>query len=314
MTTPKHHQLIILGSGPAGCTAAIYAARANLQPAIITGTEQGGQLVKATKIENWPGEVDGISGTALMEKMLQQAQRFSTEIISDNISQANLAVRPFYLKGDNNEYTCDALIIATGASAKYLNIPSEQKYIGRGVSTCAVCDGFFYKNKKIAIVGGGNTAATDALYLAKLASEITIIHRRDNFRIEPILIEQLKKIPNIKFEFNSVVDEILGDEHGVTGVKIKNSSSNLTKEIEVAGIFIAIGYKPNTDIFINQIEMDQGYIKADYNSITATSIAGVFAAGDVISRNYNQAIIAAASGCAASLDVKNFFNSLHNSR
>ena len=310
MTIPKHHKIIILGSGPAGYTAAIYAARANLEPAIITGSEQGGQLIKTNDIENWPGEDAGISGITLMEKMLKQVQRFDTKIISDNISLANLSKRPFYLKGDNDEYTCNALIIATGASAKYLNIPSEQKLMGRGVSGCAVCDGFFYKNKKVAVIGGGNTAAKDALYMAKLASEVVIIHRRDGLRIEPIVITQLKKTANIKFELNNIVDEILGDEHGVTGIRIKNVATNLTKVIEVTGVFIAVGHKPNSEIFVNQLEMDQGYIKTSlaYGAATATNIPGVFAAGDVASQNYPQAVVAAGFGCMAAIDAKNFFN------
>ena len=312
MNAPKHHRIIILGSGPAGCTAAIYAARANLEPAIITGLEQGGQLTKTTDIENWPGEDSGISGTALMEKMLKQAERFNTKIISDNISQADLSKRPFSLKGDNAEYTCDALIIATGASAKYLGLPSEQKYMGRGVSGCATCDGFFYKNKKVAVIGGGNTAAEEALYLAKLVSEVTIIHRREGLRIEPALVDLLKKTPNIKFELNQVIDEILGDEHGVTGIRTKNVATNLTKDIEVAGVFIAIGHKPNTEIFINQLEMDQGYIKTNsaYGAATETSIPGVFAAGDVTDKNYQQAVVAAGSGCMATIDAKNFLLNL----
>jgi len=310
MTMSKHHKIIILGSGPAGCTAAIYAARANLEPVIITGLEQGGQLTKTNDIENWPGEEIGISGINLMEKMLKQVQRFDTKIISDNILLVNLSKRPFYLKGDNNEYTCNVLIIATGASAKYLNIPSEQKFMGRGVSGCAVCDGFFYKNKKVAVIGGGNTAAKDALYMAKIASEVVIIHRREGLRIEPIVIEQLKKTANIKFELNNIVDEILGDEHGVTGIRIKNVAANLTKVIEVTGVFIAVGHKPNSEIFVNQLEMDQGYIKTSlaYGAPTATSIPGVFAAGDVINQNYHQAVVAAGFGCMAAIDAKNFLN------
>ncbi len=307
MNMPKHHRLIILGSGPAGYTAAIYAARANIEPVIITGLEQGGQLTKTSTIENWPGEAEGISGPILMEKMLKQAQHFGTKIILDNISQVNLASRPFNLKGDD-EYTCDALIIATGAAAKYLGIPSEQKYMGRGVSACAVCDGFFYKNKKVVVVGGGNTATEDALYLAKLATEVIIIHRRDSFRAEPIMIEKLKSSPNIKFELNHVVDEILGDEHGVTGIRIKSVASDSTKEVEVAGIFIAIGNKPNTEIFIDQLEMDQGYIKIGHGAATATDVPGVFAAGDVTNQNYHQAVVAAGFGCMAALDAKNFLD------
>lgn len=310
MSTPKHHRLIILGSGPAGCTAAIYAARANLEPAIITGLEQGGQLTKTMGIENWPGENEKITGTALMEKMLKQAQIFHSEIIMDNISQVNLATQPFCLRGDNDEYSCDALIIATGSAAKYLGISSEQKYIGHGVSGCAICDGSFYKNKKVAVIGGGNTAAETTLYLAKLASEIIIIHRRDQWRAESILVERLKKIPNIKFELNYIVDEIIGDEQGVTGIKIKNVATNSLKEIAVAGIFIAIGYESNTKIFANQLAMNQGYIKIGHGFTTATNIPGVFAAGDVTDQNYHQAIVAAGSGCMAALDVKKFFDSL----
>lgn len=317
----KHYKIIILGSGPAGYTAAIYAARANLESAIITGLEQGGQLTKTSNIENWPGEDAGISGITLMEKMLKQAERFDSKIISDNISQANLSNRPFYLKGDNDEYTCDALIIATGASAKYLGITSEQKYIGRGVSACAVCDGFFYKNKKVAVVGGGNTAAEDALYLSSIASEVTIIHRREGLRIDPITIEKIKKTSNIKFELNHVVDEILGNKDGVSGIRIKNVSSNLTnltkltkltKELTVDGVFVAIGNKPNTEIFTNQLEMERGYIKIDlaYGYATATNIPGVFAAGDVVNQNYHQAVVAAGLGCMAAIDVRNFFNTV----
>ena len=312
MNTPKHHQVIVLGSGPAGSTAAIYTARANLESAIITGMEQGGQITKAANIENWPGENSGISGNDLMEKMLKQAERFGTKIISDNISQVVLSKKPFYLKGDSDEYTCDALIIATGASAKYLGIPSEQLYMGRGVSSCAICDGFFYKNKKVAVVGGGNTAAEDALYLANLAFEVTIIHRREELRIEPITVTKLKNTPNIKFELNYIVDEILGNEHGVTGLRIKNTSSNSTKTLEVDGVFVAIGYKPNTEIFKDQIEINQGYIKVglNNNSPSATNIPGVFAAGDVINQSYHQAVTAAGTGCVAALDAKNFLNSL----
>lgn len=310
MDVPQHYRLMVLGTGPAGCTAAIYAARANLTTAIITGIEQGGQLTKSAKIENWPGESTGITGMALMEKMLNQAQRFNAKVITDSISQVKLKSKPFHLQGDNTTYTCDSLIIATGASAKYLGLPSEQKFMGRGVSACAVCDGFFYKNQKVAVVGGGNTAAENALHLAQLASEVTIIHRRDQFRAEPILVNQLKKLPNINFEFNSIVKEILGNELGVTSIKIKNVGTNVTKELEVAGVFIAIGYQPNTDIFMDQLAMHQGYLKIGYDYPTATSIPGVFAAGDVTDQNYHQAVIAAGSGCMAALDAKKFFDSL----
>lgn len=301
---PKHHKLIILGSGPAGCTAAIYAARANLEPAVITGLELGGRLVKATKIENWPGEDKGISGIELMEKIIIQAKRFGSKIISASISQTNLLIRPFLLKGDSDEYTCDVLIIATGTSAKYLGVKSEQKYIGRGISSCVLCDGSFYKNKKVAIVGSGNHAAENALYLAKISSDVIIINRSNNLRATPKLVEQLRNTPNIKLEFDYVVEEILGNEYGVIGLKIKNISSNLTKEIEAEGVFVAMGYKPNTELFIGQLEMDQDYIKVSHGS--KTSIDGVFAAGDVTTQNYHQAITAAGSGCIAALDAKSF--------
>lgn len=314
MSTSKHHRIIIIGSGPAGCTAAIYAARANLEPAIILGLEQGGQLTKSDMIDNWPGETEGISGVALMEKMLKQARRFDTKIITDHISEVNLTKRPFYLKGDNAEYTCDALIIATGASAKYLGIPSEQKYMGRGVSACAICDGFFYKNKKVAIIGGGNTAAEDALYLAKIATEVTIIHRREEFRMDPISLERLKRTPNIKFKLNSVIDEILGNEHGVTTINIKNTNTNEIQKLDIDGVFIAIGHKPNTEIFIDQLEMSHGYLKVGFTigAITSTNIPGVFASGDVSTHNnHHQAITAAGSGCIAAMDAKNFLDSLY---
>lgn len=305
----KHYPLIILGSGPAGCTAAIYAARANLKPAIIAGLEQGGQLVKTSVIENWPGEDQGISGFSLMENMINQAKRFGSEIISDSIYEANLMDRPFYLKGyDDNEYTCDGLIVATGSIAKSLDIQSEQTYIGRGVSVCALCDGSFYKNKKVVVVGGGNSAFEDAIYLAKLASEVTIIHRRSSFRADHSLVERLKKMANVKFELDCIVEEILGNGSVVSGIRIKNISLNVVKELGVDGVFVAIGYKPNTEIFVGQLEMEQGYIKTGYNAaVSATNIKGVFAAGDVISRTYHQAITAAASGCVAALDIKNFF-------
>lgn len=311
-----HKRLLILGSGPAGCTAAIYAARANLQPTLITGLEQGGQLTKTHKIDNWPGEAAGISGTELMEKMLSQAKRFDTDIISDVISECNLLNKPFILKGENTEYSCDALIIATGASAKYLEIPSEKKYLGKGVSTCAVCDGFFYKNAEVAIIGGGNTAIEDALYLAKIAKKVTLIHRRSEFRAEPILLEKLKSTANISFELNQVPEEILGNEQGVTGITVKNTQTGELKTISAKGIFIAIGYKSNADIFANQINMEEGSIKIyskTESCSTATNIPGVFAAGDVADRVYRQAITSAGSGCRAALDAKKYLNSLYKS-
>lgn len=313
MNKINHHRLLILGSGPAGCTAAIYAARANLNPTIITGLEQGGQLTKTTSIDNWPGENAGIGGIALMEKMLAHAQHFDSKVIFDNIVAVDFKQRPFYLRGDNDEYSCDALIIATGASAKYLNIPSEQKYIGKGVSACAVCDGFFYRNAKVVVVGGGNTAVEDALYLAKIAQEVTLIHRRDSLRAEPILIEHLNQTPNIHCEWNSVTEEILGNDKGVTGIRIKNITSDATKEIPAQGVFIAIGHQPNTIIFQGQLEMNNGYIKVacgQNGNATVTSIPGIFAAGDVADSIYRQAITSAGTGCMAALDAKKFLDNL----
>jgi len=310
MAEIKHHQLLILGSGPAGCTAAIYAARANLDFAMIAGQEQGGQLMKTPVIANWPGEPKEISGIVLMEKMMNQVKSFSSNVLLDNISKADLSKRPFHLKGDDREYSSDALIIATGASARFLGLPSEQKYMGRGVSSCAVCDGFFYKGKDVVIVGGGNTMVEDALYLAKIANVVTVVHRRDDLRAEERLIEELKKTPNIKFEFNHVIDEILGDDSGVTGVRVKNVNSDITKELEVLGVFIAIGRMPNVDIFSDQLELENGYIKTDFNFKAGTSVPGVFAAGDVVSGNYKQAVIAAGLGCTAALDAKTYLSSL----
>lgn len=310
MSTLKHYQLLILGSGPAGCTATIYAARANLNCALITGMQPGGQLTTTTKIANWPGEPDEISGMVLMEKMIAQVGKFTPNVVSDNIIKVDLSCPPFHLQGEYNEYSCDALIIATGSSAKFLEIPSEQKYIGRGVSTCAVCDGFFYKNKKVVIVGGGNTMAEEALYLAELTSLVTIVHRRNEVRAEAYLLNKLTKTPNISFEFNAVVTEILGDEQGVTGVKIQEVHTNTMKIIETNGVFIAIGHQPNTDIFSGQLTMEYDYIKTGFGFATAASSAGVFAAGDVVSHSHHQAITAAGSGCSAALDAKNFLSSL----
>lgn len=309
-----HHKLIILGSGPAGYTAAIYAARANLNPVLITGNEQGGQLLKTNSIENWPGDVHGVSGFELMERMKNQAERFDTKLIFDHITSVDLQQRPFKLQGENDSYSCDALIIATGASAKYLGLPSEQKYMGKGVSACAVCDGYFFKNAKVAVVGGSNTAVEDALYLSKIAKEVTLIHRRNSLRAEDILIKNIMeqtKTGNIKIEWSHEVDEILGDDNGVTGIKIKNVLDNTSKTLEVQGIFIAIGHNPNSAIFTNQLEMDNGYIKImrDSNSnFTATNIPGVFAAGDIADQIYRQAITAAGMGCMAALDAKKFLS------
>lgn len=308
---PTHHRLIILGSGPAGCTAAIYAARANLAPAIVTGLEQGGQLTKTHQIDNWPGEVNGIGGVELMEKMLNHAQRFDSKVIFDNIIAADLKQKPFLLQGENENYSCDALIIATGASAKYLGLSTEKQFIGKGVSACAVCDGFFYKGTEVAVVGGGNTALEDALYLAKIATKVYLVHRRDTFRAEPFLVEQAKNSPNIVFELNQTPEEILGDEKGVTAICSKNVLTGELKKIEVKGIFVAVGYKPNTDIFIDQLQMQNGSIivtSGIQGNATATSIPGVFAAGDVADTNYRQAITSAGTGCMAALDAKKFLD------
>ena len=309
-----HHQLIILGSGPAGYTAAIYAARANLKPVIITGMQQGGQLTTTTEVENWPAEIGGeVQGPELMQRFLDHAVKFGTEILFDQIHTVELAQKPFKLIGDMGEYTCDALIIATGASAKYLGLDSEQKFMGKGVSGCATCDGFFYKNQEVAVVGGGNTAVEEALYLANICSKVTLIHRRDTFRSEKIMIDRLmEKVASgkIVLQLNSQVDEILGDAKGVTGVRVKDNSGNL-KELIVRGVFIAIGHQPNTSIFAGQIDLDHGYIvtNSGRNGMATTpSVAGVFAAGDVQDMNYKQAITSSASGCMAALDVERYLD------
>lgn len=312
MNEPKHHRLIILGSGPAGYTAAVYAARANLQPVIITGLEQGGQLSKTTDVDNWPGDVEGLQGPALMDRMLRHAQRFETEVIFDHINTVNLQQRPFHLKGEFNEYTCDALIIATGATAKYLGIPSEQAFMGKGVSACATCDGFFFRNQKIAVIGGGNTAVEEALYLSHIASEVLVVHRRDKFKSEKILANKLldKTLNgNVKIAWFHTLDEVLGDEKGVKGIRLKNVLNNELTEYDVKGVFIAIGHKPNSDIFLGQLEMENGYVKVKSGSngnATATSIPGVFAAGDVTDYIYRQAITSAGTGCMAALDAEKF--------
>lgn len=315
MTSPSHHKLIILGSGPAGYTAAVYAARANLNPVVITGMEQGGQLMTTTDVDNWPGDVEGLQGPALMERMLEHAKRFDTQVIFDHINEAKLAEKPFHLKGENAEYTCDALIIATGASARYLGIPSEQAFRGKGVSACATCDGFFYRNKKVAVIGGGNTAVEEALYLSNLASHVTIVHRRDTFRAEKILIQKLldkEKEGKISIAYDSVLDEVLGDDTGVTGMRIKNVKNNETQEIDLLGVFIAIGHDPNTNLFKNQLDMSEsGYLKihsGQNGRATATSIPGVFAAGDVADHIYRQAITSAGFGCMAALDADKFLS------
>ena len=316
MSDSKHCRLLILGSGPAGYTAAVYAARANLKPVMITGMQQGGQLTTTTEVDNWPGDVEGLQGPALMERMRQHAERFNTEIIFDHIHTADLSARPFKLTGDSGSYTCDALIIATGASARYLGLESEEAFKGKGVSACATRDGFFYKNKPVAVIGGGNTAVEEALYLSNIASKVTIIHRRDKFRSEKILSDKLiekSKNGNVAIEWNYNLDEVLGDNMGVTGIRIKNTLDSSTKELDVHGVFIAIGHTPNTDIFEGQLDMDHGYIKVNsgiHGNATATSVEGVFAAGDVMDSVYKQAITSAGAGCMAALDAEKFLDEL----
>lgn len=312
MSETKHCRVLIIGSGPAGYTAAVYAARANLKPVLITGMEQGGQLMTTTEVDNWPGDVEGLQGPALMDRMREHAERFNTEMIFDTINQADLSKRPFTLTGDNGTYTCDALIVATGASAMYLGLESEEAFKGRGVSGCATCDGFFYRGKDVAVIGGGNTAVEEALYLSNIASHVTVIHRRDKFSSEKILSEQLiekAKNGNVTIEWNSELDEVLGDATGVTGARIKNREDNSTKDIELMGVFIAIGHKPNTGIFEGQLDMDHGYLNTkggrEANS-TMTSVPGVFAAGDVADHIYRQAITSAGAGCMAALDAERF--------
>jgi thioredoxin reductase (NADPH) len=315
MATAKHCRLLILGSGPAGYSAAVYAARANLKPVLVTGMEQGGQLMTTTDVDNWPGDIEGLQGPGLMERMQKHAERFKTEIIFDHIRTVDLKTRPFKLIGDSGEYTCDALIVATGASAKYLGIPSEEKFRGKGVSACATCDGFFYKNQKVAVVGGGNTAVEEALYLSNIAGHVTLIHRREKFKAEAILIDKLmEKVSagKIALELNSGTDEILGDSSGVTGVRVKDTAGK-TKDIGVHGVFIAIGHAPNTAIFEGQLDMEQGYIKSrsgNQGNATATSVPGVFAAGDVQDHIYRQAITSAGSGCMAALDAERYLEQL----
>ncbi len=314
MSETKHCRLLILGSGPAGYTAAIYAARANLNPVIVTGLQQGGQLTTTTEVDNWPGDVEGLQGPDLMERMRLHAERFEAEMIFDHIHTADLSQRPFKLTGDSGSYTCDALIIATGASAKYLGLESEEAFKGKGVSACATCDGFFYRNKPVAVIGGGNTAVEEALYLSNIASEVTVVHRRDKFRSEKILADKLiekSKTGNVKLELFHELDEVLGDEMGVTGLRIKNSQDGSTKELDVHGVFIAIGHTPNTGIFDGQLEMDHGYIKVNsgtHGNATATSVEGVFAAGDVMDSVYKQAITSAGAGCMAALDAEKYLD------
>jgi thioredoxin reductase (NADPH) len=316
MSQVKHCPLLILGSGPAGYTAAVYAARANLNPVIITGMQQGGQLTTTTEVENWPGDPDDLTGPVLMERMQKHAEKFNTEIIFDHINQVDLSERPFKLTGDSGQYTCDALIIATGASAQYLGLPSEQAFMGKGVSACATCDGFFYRNQKVAVVGGGNTAVEEALYLSNIASEVHVIHRRDTFRSEKILADRLMekaKNGNIVLHLNRTLDEVLGNEMGVTGIRIKDTQSDDTEELDVMGVFIAIGHKPNTDIFKGQLAMQNGYLTVQGGSngnATQTSVEGVFAAGDVADHVYRQAITSAGAGCMAALDAERYLDAL----
>ncbi|MCB6149982.1 thioredoxin-disulfide reductase [Proteus mirabilis] len=316
MSTIKHSKLIILGSGPAGYTAAVYAARANLEPVLITGVEKGGQLTTTTEVENWPGDPEGLTGPGLMDRMFQHAEKFNTEIISDHINKVDLKNRPFRLFGDEQEYTCDALIIATGASARYIGLPSEEAFKGRGVSACATCDGFFYRNQKVAVVGGGNTAVEEALYLANIVSEVHLIHRRDSFRSEKILIDRLMdkvNSGNIILHTDRTLDEVLGDDMGVTKVRLKDTKSDKTEELEVMGVFIAIGHSPNTAIFEDQLALDNGYIKVQsgtQGNATQTSIEGVFAAGDVMDHIYRQAITSAGTGCMAALDAERYLDAL----
>jgi thioredoxin reductase (NADPH) len=313
MTSNKHHRLIILGSGPAGYTAAIYAARANLNPVVITGMQQGGQLTTTTEVENWPGGTHDLQGPDLMVQMQQHAERFDTDIIFDHINEVDLKQRPFVLKG-NDTYTCDALIIATGASAQYLGLESEKAFAGKGVSACATCDGFFYRDQKVAVIGGGNTAVEEALYLSNICKEVVLVHRRDTLRAEKILQDKLfdkEKNGNITIEWNHQLDEVLGDQSGVTGMRIKSMLDNSTKEMDLQGVFIAIGHKPNTDIFKDQLEMNDGYIVINsglHGNATQTSIEGVYASGDVADHIYRQAITSAGSGCMAALDAEKFLD------
>ncbi|MFN3752004.1 MAG: thioredoxin-disulfide reductase [Thiobacillus sp.] len=315
----QHHKLIILGSGPAGYTAAVYAARANLAPVVITGMQQGGQLMTTTEVDNWPADVDGVQGPELMDRFERHARRFNTEIIFDQIHTAKLTEKPFTLVGDAGEYTCDALIIATGASAMYLGLESEQKFMGKGVSGCATCDGFFYKGQDVAVIGGGNTAVEEALYLANIARHVTLVHRRDTFKAEKILVDHLMekvKEGKISLQLDHTLDEVLGNKSGVTGMRIKSTKDGATQEIALTGIFIAIGHKPNTAIFEGQLELEGGYIVTrggNKGNATATSIEGVFAAGDVQDHIYRQAVTSAGTGCMAALDAERYLDALGKS-
>lgn len=316
MSEVKHSKLIILGSGPAGYTAAVYAARANLNPVVITGIQPGGQLTTTTDVDNWPGDVEGLQGPDLMERMKKHAERFDTEVLFDHINKVDLQNRPFRLTGDSGEYTCDAMIISTGASAKYLGLESEQAFMGKGVSACATCDGFFYRNQKVAVIGGGNTAVEEALYLSNIAKEVVVVHRRDQLRSEKILQDRLLEKAengNVTMEWNHTLDEVLGDDMGVTGMRIRNTETGETKDIDLQGVFIAIGHTPNTSLFEGQLEMNNGYliIKSGLEgNATATSVPGVFAAGDVTDQVYRQAITSAGFGCMAALDAEKFLDDI----
>lgn len=317
MPETKHCRVLILGSGPAGYTAAIYAARANLAPVLVTGIEQGGQLMTTTDVDNWPGDVEGLQGPALMERMLRHAERFGTEIVLDHIHTVSLDERPFLLTGDSGVYTCDALIISTGASARYLGLPSEEAFKGRGVSACATCDGFFYRQKPVAVIGGGNTAVEEALYLSNIASSVTLVHRRDKLRAEAILVDKLMSRTgedgNVRIMWDHVLDEVLGDDSGVTGARIKSTKSDETKDLDVHGVFIAIGHVPNTGIFEGQLDMQNGYIRVNGGidgDLTRTSVPGVFAAGDVMDHVYRQAVTSAGTGCMAALDAEKYLEGL----
>lgn len=316
MSEAQHHKLIILGSGPAGYTAAVYAARANLNPVLITGLQQGGQLTTTTEVENWPGDANDLTGPKLMERMKEHAEKFETEIIFDHINEVDFSEKPYKLKGDSQSYTCDALIICTGASAQYLGLESERAFMGKGVSACATCDGFFYRNQKVAVIGGGNTAVEEALYLSNIASEVHLVHRRDTFRAEKILVNRLMdKVANgnIVLHTDRTLDEVLGDDMGVTGIRIQDTKSDAKEDLDVMGLFVAIGHKPNTQMFEGQLDMNNGYIKIhsglDGNA-TATSVEGVFAAGDVCDHIYRQAITSAGTGCMAALDAERYLDAL----
>ena len=316
MSTPRHSRLVILGSGPAGYSAAVYAARANRKPLLITGLEEGGQLMTTTEVDNWPGDPHGLTGPGLMERMRKHAERFNTEVVNDHINRVDLSRRPFLLEGDRGAYTCDALIIATGATAKYLGLPSEETFRGRGVSACATCDGFFFKNQKVAVVGGGNTAVEEALYLSNIASHVTLVHRRDFLRSEKILQDHLferEHAGKVKILWNHTVDEVLGDDSGVTGLRIQGTKTQLKQDLDVAGVFIAVGHAPNTQLFVDQLEMKNGYLmvrSGTSGNATQTSIPGVFAAGDVADHVYRQAITSAGTGCMAALDADKYLDQL----